>query len=83
LLEETAFALRGALGRMARLLGPFPYNLVLHSGPVRRGGEFHWHFEVLPRLTVPAGFEFATGYYVNPLPPEVAAHRLRAHENCR
>lgn len=76
-VQELASGLRKVLGRLARLLGRPPYNLVLHTGPVNRAlGDFHWHIEVLPRLTVPAGFEFGTGYYINPLPPEVASRYL-------
>jgi len=82
--EEMALALHGALGRLARVLGRPPYNLILHTGPVNRAAaDFHWHLEVLPRITVPAGFEFGTGYYVNPLPPEAAARYLVQNENPR
>ena len=37
-----------------------------------------WHLELLPRLTVLAGLELGAGIYVNTIPPEVAAERLRA-----
>ena len=47
-----------------------PLNLWLHDGP-------WWHLHVVPRLTVPAGIEIGAGIWVNPLPPEEAAARLR------
>ena len=47
-----------------------PLNAWLHTGA-------HWHFEVVPRLTVFAGLELGAGLYVNWLPPEEAAARLR------
>ena len=39
--------------------------------------DFRWHIEILPRLTLIAGFEVGTGFYINPTPPEEAAKYLR------
>jgi UDPglucose--hexose-1-phosphate uridylyltransferase len=52
---------------------------VLHTDPLRSGGleYFHWHFEIVPKLTSIAGFEWGSGFYINPLPPEEAALFLR------
>ncbi len=47
-----------------------PINLWLHAGT-------HWHVEILPRLSVLAGLELGAGIYVNTVPPEDAAGRLR------
>ncbi len=54
-------------------------TLSLHSEPLRSGGleYYHWHFEIVPKLTSIAGFEWGTGFYINPLPPEEAARYLR------
>ncbi|MEW6171406.1 MAG: galactose-1-phosphate uridylyltransferase, partial [Candidatus Omnitrophota bacterium] len=66
-----------------------PYNYILHTAPFRRpkGGywktidqDFHWHIEIMPRLTRVAGFEWGTGFYICPLPPENAAKFLREVE---
>jgi UDPglucose--hexose-1-phosphate uridylyltransferase len=40
--------------------------------------DYHWHLEIIPRLTRPAGFEEGSGFYINPVPPEEAAALLRA-----
>ena len=37
---------------------------------------FHWHIEIIPRLTNIAGFEWGTGFYINHTPPEQAAEIL-------
>jgi UDPglucose--hexose-1-phosphate uridylyltransferase len=67
----TAFALLAEGIRRLRIAeGPTPVNVWLH-------GSGHWHFEVLPRLTILAGLELGAGYYVNPLAPESAAGVLR------
>ena len=56
-----------------------PYNFVLHTEPLRSGGveHYHWHFEIVPKLTSIAGFEWGSGFYINPIPPEEAAAYLR------
>lgn len=54
-----------------------PYNLLVHTLPAAGDGGYHWHIEVLPRLTRQAGFDWSTGFYVNPTPPEDAARFLR------
>jgi len=42
----------------------------LHSEPL---DYFHWHFEIRPKVTTTAGFEWGSGFYINPMPPEDAA----------
>jgi len=39
--------------------------------------DFHWHLEIMPRLTRVAGFEWGSGFYINTTPPEDAAKYLR------
>ena len=40
-------------------------------------GYYHWHLEILPKLIQVAGFEWGSGSYINPVPPEDAARLLR------
>ncbi|MFZ5764327.1 MAG: galactose-1-phosphate uridylyltransferase [Thermodesulfobacteriota bacterium] len=56
-----------------------PYNFVLHSAPLRSEplDHYHWHFEIMPKLTQIAGFEWGSGFYINPTPPEDAARFLK------
>lgn len=54
-----------------------PYNLMLHTVVAEGRPDFHWHIELLPRLTNQAGFDWGTGYFVNPTMPEDAARFLR------
>lgn len=67
------------LRRMNRTLRFPPYNLLIHSAPLAEpaGEFFHWHVEIIPTLTKVAGFEWATGFYLNPTAPEEAAQVLR------
>jgi galactose-1-phosphate uridylyltransferase len=76
-VASTAEALRQVLGHLARLDGP-PYNLVLHTAPLREQVEqtYHWHWEIHPRLREIAGLEVGTGLPVNPVSPEDAVDEL-------
>ena len=78
-LTDFARLLRETLGRMRSVLSDPPYNFVLHSAPIelREREEYHWHLELIPKLTTVAGFEWGTGFYINPTPPELAARLLR------
>lgn len=77
-LTVVATALLEALARIERLLGAVPYNIVIHSAPPAvPPGEMHWHLEVIPRVSVVAGFEIGSGVYANSVAPEQAAEQLR------
>jgi UDPglucose--hexose-1-phosphate uridylyltransferase len=67
------------LRRMNKTLRNPPYNLLIHTAPLAEpaGDFYHWHMEIIPKLTKIAGFEWATGFYVNPTAPEEAAQVLR------
>jgi UDPglucose--hexose-1-phosphate uridylyltransferase len=79
--EYTALArlLGDILRRMNKALRLPPYNLLIHSAPVVEPAAeyYHWHVEIIPKLTKVAGFEWATGFYLNPTAPEEAAQVLR------
>ena len=68
---------RSSAGSPAALDGP-PYNLVLHTAPLREqvDGTYHWHWEIHPRLRDIAGLELGTGLPVNPVSPEDAVEEL-------
>lgn len=78
-VRELAHTLKTVLSKMSAMIKNMPYNLVLHTAPVNLQEEchYHWHIEILPRLTLMAGFELGSGYFINPTPPEMAAQSLR------
>ncbi|NLW45409.1 MAG: galactose-1-phosphate uridylyltransferase [Syntrophomonadaceae bacterium] len=80
-VHDLGITLREVLVKFSMALGSAPYNLLLHSTPVNVdiGVSYHWHIEILPRLTKTAGFEFGTDIFINPTPPEVAAESLRGY----
>jgi UDPglucose--hexose-1-phosphate uridylyltransferase len=79
----AAGAFRRALRAVAAATADGALNAWLHTVPCRSTDgraepQFHWHIEIAPRLTTPAGFELGTGIGVGTLDPVEAATRLRA-----
>jgi len=79
LLRELAAVMHDALRRLDVALQNPPYNYIIHTSTFDTGEleHYHWHIEVIPRVTRIAGFEWGTGFYINPMLPERAAHYLR------
>ena len=79
-IKATASALRHVLTTLARTLDGPPYNLILHTAPLRErvDATYHWHWQIHPRLRDIAGLELGTGLPVNPVSPEDAVEELLA-----
>jgi UDPglucose--hexose-1-phosphate uridylyltransferase len=81
--EDSYFAIAETLSlilkKFDKLLNSPPYNYIIHTTPSGNGDapHYHWHMEIIPRLTKMAGFEWGTGFYINPTPPEEATMYLR------
>lgn len=77
--QTLAEVLSKTLKRLDRVLEDPPYNLVFHTAPImdEELPYFHWHIEIIPKVTRIAGFEWGTGFYINPTPPEQSAAYLR------
>ncbi len=78
-IENLSIIFQSVLQRLDTVLEEPDYNFVLHTVPFTdiHNNYYHWHFEVIPKLTKVAGFEWGTGFYINPTPPEEAAKYLR------
>ncbi|MCK4235553.1 MAG: HIT domain-containing protein, partial [Candidatus Krumholzibacteria bacterium] len=78
-LKGFARVLNRFLEKLIRGLNNPAFNLVLRTAPSGDEGEeyYHWHIQVIPRLTTPAGFELGTGVYINTTFPEGTAGYLR------
>lgn len=85
--EDLAKMLKTLTRKLQTGLDNPAYCLVIHTAPYRREGEhvrrdtiekeYHWHMELMPRLTRVAGFEKGTGFYICSVPPEDMAAYLR------
>jgi UDPglucose--hexose-1-phosphate uridylyltransferase len=92
MIHQLSVTLKEILQRIKVCLNDPPYNFLIHTipnvrTPPKRAGywdtitvDFHWHIEIMPRLTSVAGFEWGTGFYINPTSPEEAAKYLREVE---
>ena len=78
-LTELARLVREVSRRIEIATNRGAYNLIIHTAPFDTAcyDYYHWHIEILPRLTRSAGFEWGSGCHINPLAPEEAAARLR------
>lgn len=79
-VPSLASILKDTIARLKKVFPHLPYNFIVHSCPVNSDGiteGYHWHIELMPKLTRVAGFEWASGFYVVATPPELAAQYLR------
>jgi UDPglucose--hexose-1-phosphate uridylyltransferase len=80
--EELAHVLRTVLAKIETAIDRPAYNYIIHTAPFDTVAldHYHWHIEIIPRVTKTAGFEWGTGFYINSVPPEEAAAELRGME---
>ncbi len=85
--QSLAEIMSSIFRRFSKGLNNPSYNFMIYTAPCRykRPGywetidkDFHWHIEIIPRLVNHGGFEWGTGFYINPTPPEEAAEFLRS-----
>ncbi|MBU1087188.1 MAG: galactose-1-phosphate uridylyltransferase [Candidatus Omnitrophica bacterium] len=80
LLYDFSAILKDVLWRLKKILTDPPFNFIINTAPIQHEQElgfYHWHMQILPKLTRAAGFEWGTGFYINPSPPEQTAKLLR------
>jgi len=88
-LERFSHLLKDILLRLKKVLNDPPYNFVLNTSPNTEAKprlsdqwatlkyDYHWHMDIIPRVVRIAGFEWGSGFYINPSVPEEAAKYLR------
>lgn len=79
-IADLSVAIQSLFYSFFKLLSDPPYSLTFHTSPVRdryHRREYHWHIETRLRIGLREGFEWGTGFFVNPTPPEDAARFLR------
>ena len=73
-------ALQTALRKVERRLKDPDYNFFIHTSPVKnkkKYGHYHWHIEILPKISISAGFELGTGIEITAVDPDEAAKILK------
>jgi UDPglucose--hexose-1-phosphate uridylyltransferase len=81
-MADLARVLRRTMARLDKVLGGAQYNYYFHTAPrcemfADCNPGYHWHLEICPRTSIPAGFELGSGLFVTTISPEDAAARLR------
>lgn len=83
-VQHLSAVLKHILGRLYTKLNDPPLNFYIHTMPqvrqehtMHEESSYHWHLTIFPRLTIWAGFEYATGIPINPVPPEQTAEFLK------
>lgn len=76
---QLSGVLKGVIEKLEKVLDQPAYNYIIHTAPfdTNEVGHYHWHIEIMPRTSKVAGFEWGTGFYINPVSPEAAAMALR------
>ncbi len=77
---QLAEAFKIALHTLHKALNDPAYNFYLHTAPCNGRGNYdyyHWHFTILPKTAIPAGFEIGTRMEISTIEPEKAAEYLR------
>ncbi len=80
LVLELAQLTRSVTAKIESALDHPAYNYIIHTAPFDTSSfdHYHWHIEIIPRVTKTAGFEWGSGYFINPMPPEEAAALMRS-----
>jgi len=78
LAADLAAIVKGTISKLRASVEELSYNLIVHTMPVRNpaAGHYHWHIEIMPKLSQAAGFEWGTGFYINTVSPEDAAEMM-------
>ncbi|MCX8093056.1 MAG: galactose-1-phosphate uridylyltransferase [Candidatus Goldbacteria bacterium] len=78
-ISELSTVLKDVIYRLNKSLNNPSYNYMIHTAPVKSEEipYYHWHIEIMPRIKRTEGFEWGTGFYINPTLPEDVAEYLR------
>lgn len=78
-ISKFAEALHASLKSLYETLDNPDYNFFLHTSPTdgRTYPHYHWHFEIIPKTQIWAGFEISTGIEISTIEPMHAAEYLR------
>ena len=80
-VPALAAILKDIISKLKKIFPNLSYNFIIHTSPVNGDSSgfdsYHWHLELMPKLTRVAGFEWGSGFYVVPTPPELAAQYLK------
>jgi len=80
-MPPFASILKDTITKMKKVFVNLSYNYIIHTSPINGDGgmeSYHWHLELMPKLTRVAGFEWGSGFYLVGTSPELAAQYLKS-----
>ncbi|MBU4346296.1 MAG: galactose-1-phosphate uridylyltransferase [Candidatus Omnitrophica bacterium] len=80
-IADLASILKETIAKIKKIFVNVSYNFIIHSSPINGDDDieyYHWHIEFMPKLMRVAGFEWGTGFYIDPISPELSAQYLKA-----
>jgi len=77
--KYLAQAFKKALFKIYKGLGNPSYNFYLHTAPCdgKDYSFYHWHWTIIPKTAIHAGFELGVGMEISTIEPEKAAQYLK------
>jgi len=78
-LKSVVLALQVSLQKIKNKLSDVDFNFFIHTAPFKdhKYSYYHWHIEILPKITIPGGFEISTGIEINVFDPYDACKILK------
>jgi len=78
-MTQFSDALWEVLKMIDKTLENPPLNFFVHTLPtiIEDSASFHWHLEIVPRVSRYGGFELGSEVIINTMPPEEATHYLK------
>lgn len=70
--------------KLAKTLSEPAYNYFIHTSPARLNHTsiyYHWHLEIIPRVSNYGGYELGSGIVIDVVSPESAARFLRGEKD--
>lgn len=77
--NQLALIIKDVFYKLHKSIEGLSYNMIIHSSP-RNSKNFHLHIEILPKLAMPAGFEWGSGFYINTISPEKVSEILKSNK---
>jgi len=78
-ISDLSCVLKDIIFKLNKALNYPSYNYMIHTAPIKSEelAYYHWHIEIMPRIKRTEGFEWGTGFYINPTLPEDVAEFLK------
>ena len=81
IINSIAIVLEKTLKILKKKLNNPDFNLFIHTAPTVEENKYncyHWHIEIIPKISISAGFELSTGIEITVIDPNEAIKFLKS-----